>query len=679
MISRPAEPEVPVIPEFTPGETSLAVLCFRNDSGDADMDIWEKGLAQALTLDLLQSPSLKVVEGSRLFHALLPLKLSEKRRRKYTQSDLRRMAGVSGASVFMTGSITRSGKGFKLHTVLKEASGNSLFSESFDCSGEDEMLSRVDDLADWVRANLPVSREDTAPERNRDVQDITTDTAEPFKDYVRGKWHFWRKDYSQAIAAFISSLEYDPEFALGHMELAAAYKASGYPDRARKQLQTAQGLIDQLSERDRYHLQGEFYRLSEKTYDIALKVYLRLLELYPDDPRANTHLGMLYTQLNRWEEAAERFQVNIKNRVIEPDSYLGYATNYIQQGMFSEAENVLLGYFNRHQDNADIRLHLAWLHLLQRDYNAALSELEKGLSLNPSCYLHLLKGDLQMLRGDLIAAQAEYTRLQQMEDPLSHLWGRQRMADLHLLKGKFQQAREQLHAGLQEAVSQDELGWKYRFHLDLARFFLDSGNPVQTLRQCEQAWEIAVPGDTAVFPREVLHLQGLAYLALNRRSDLNKTVLRLKSLCQKGPVLDRMRYFYHLKGEIEMAGGNYTQAITYFGQAFNHLPPQGKPWEPGNDHALFIDSLSDALYAGGKPSEALEKLEELRALSAGRLAYGDLYARCFYKLGKIREENGMRDIATEFYHRFLALWEDADPGIPELSDARQRIAASQGR
>ena len=463
------------------------------------------------------------------------------------------------------------------------------------------------------------------------------------------------------------------------MQLASVFLASGYPDHARKQLQSAQGLIDHVSERERFHLQGEFYRLSEKTYDIAIKIYARLLDLYPDDPRGNANLGALYTQLGEWDKAAECFKVNIKNKVGTPDTYLGYAANFIEQGMFNEAENILSGYIERFPDDADVHLHLAWLYLLQRNYNGAHSAIKKGISLNPSYHLSLLKGDLQMLRGDLIGAEAEYARLQKKEDPICLLWGRQRMADLFLLEGKFQQARDQLRAGLEEAASREELGWQYRFHLDLARLFLKSGNPTQTLRQCSQAWEIAVRGDTSVFPREVLHLQGLAYLALNRRSDLDKTVLRLKSLCEKGPSSDRMRYYYHLLGAIELSGGDYTQAIEYFAQSFDHLPAQGRPWAHGDDHAIFIDSLAEALYAAGEPVKALEKLEELRALSVGRLAYGDMYALSYYKLGKIREENGMSDIAVEFYHRFLALWEAADPGIPEVSDARQRIAAAQGR
>ncbi len=679
MIFKLPEQKEPMPLAVSTGETAVAVLCFRNDTGKEELDTWEKGLAQALTLDLLQSKSIKVLRGERMFREMKKLGLWEKRQKKYAQSDLKRIASSTGATVFVMGSISRSAGGYKVNAVFKGASGNSLFSDSLECSGEDEIFSRVDALADMVRANFAIPVDRLSGEEDRNIQEITTMSADAFKHFVSGRCYFWQKDYDESIEALRFALREEPEFALAHMQLASVFQASGYRDRARKQLQAAQGLIDHVSERERFHLQGEFYRLSEKTYDIALKIYTRLLELYPDDPRGNVNLGVLYTQLGQWGKATECFRVNIKNRIGSPNTYLGYADNFTKQGLYNEAENILSGYIEKFSDDADVQLHLAWLHLLQRDYNRAHTAIKKGTALNPSYRLNLLNGDLQMLRGDLIGAEAEYARLQEKEDPIYLLWGRQRMADLYLLEGKFQQARDQLRAGLEEAASQEELGWQYRFHLDLARLFLDSGDPTQTLRQCSQAWEIAIRGVTSVFPREVLHLQGLANLALNRRSELEKTVLRLKSLCEKGPSSDRMRYYYHLKGEIELSGGDFTQAVDYFAQSFDHLPAQGKPWLHGDDHALFIDSLAEALYAAGEPIKALEKLEELRALSVGRLAYGDMYARSYYKLGKIREENGLSDIAIEFYHRFLALWEAADPGIPEVLDARQRIAAAQGR
>jgi len=43
-------------------------------------------------------------------------------------------------------------------------------------------------------------------------------------------------------------------------------------------------------------------------------------------------------------------------------------------------------------------------------------------------------------------------------------------------------------------------------------------------------------------------------------------------------------------------------------------------------------------------------------------------------LGKIHEQQGDTAKAIEHYEKFLSLWKDADPGIAELGDARERLA-----
>ena len=47
-------------------------------------------------------------------------------------------------------------------------------------------------------------------------------------------------------------------------------------------------------------------------------------------------------------------------------------------------------------------------------------------------------------------------------------------------------------------------------------------------------------------------------------------------------------------------------------------------------------------------------------------------------LSKICEQQGDTAKAIEHYEKFLGLWKNADPGLPEVEDARNRLAKIKG-
>ena len=134
-----------------------------------------------------------------------------------------------------------------------------------------------------------------------------------------------------------------------------------------------------------------------------------------------------------------------------------------------------------------------------------------------------------------------------------------------------------------------------------------------------------------------------------------------------------MRYHLHLIGMIEFEKKNYPQAIEYFEEAMAFLSFQCTT-DTDDSHALFIDPLGLAYYKSENLDKANAEYERLISLTTGRLHYSDIYAKSFYMLGKIYEQQGDTAKAIEHYQKFLELWKDSDPGISEVEDARERLA-----
>ncbi len=127
-----------------------------------------------------------------------------------------------------------------------------------------------------------------------------------------------------------------------------------------------------------------------------------------------------------------------------------------------------------------------------------------------------------------------------------------------------------------------------------------------------------------------------------------------------------------LLGMIDFENGEFSKAINSLEMAWDLLyaPNDQRP----EYHAIFLYSLAQAYKSAGDLDKAEEEFHKIISLVKGRLSNGDLYVKSFYMLGKIYEQKGLKAKAIEHYERFLALWKDADPGIAEVEDARERLA-----
>jgi len=85
--------------------------------------------------------------------------------------------------------------------------------------------------------------------------------------------------------------------------------------------------------------------------------------------------------------------------------------------------------------------------------------------------------------------------------------------------------------------------------------------------------------------------------------------------------------------------------------------------------------LARAYVQKGELDKAIAEYQRLITFdpkSEGRCLIHPLY---HFRLAKLYEQKGLKDKAKSQYERFLDLWKDADPGLPEPADAKNRLAA----
>ena len=154
--------------------------------------------------------------------------------------------------------------------------------------------------------------------------------------------------------------------------------------------------------------------------------------------------------------------------------------------------------------------------------------------------------------------------------------------------------------------------------------------------------------------------------------EARKTAEELKSLIEKGINTKELRWYEYILGLIEFGKKNYRQAADLFGKACGRLDFESE-WTLNRPPSSTISpepSMNRETW-----TRLVKHTKGLRFSHPAGLMDGDLYAKAFYMLGKIAEQQGDKPRAREKYRKFLDLWKDADPGLPEVPDAKARLAA----
>ena len=297
-VAKPVEVATLASPARLEARPSVAVLPFKNLSGDAAHDFFSDGITEDVIAALGRFSNLLVISKSSSF----PF--------KDTKSAPAEIGRLLNARYLLDGSIRRSGNRVRVGVQLTEATtGRLVWSENY--SAEiDGIFAVQDTIAKSVVGAAAV--ELTRFERERALAKPTSNLA-AYEYVLRGRGslsHETRDSNDEASALFQRAVDLDPNYADAYAALAGSYfeaVVSGWSEFRADDLERAEVLAKKALALDpattrAYHVLSDV-NLFRKRYDLALAQIDRALEFNPSDADNYTYRGNILVWAGRAEEA----------------------------------------------------------------------------------------------------------------------------------------------------------------------------------------------------------------------------------------------------------------------------------------------------------------------------------------------------------------------------------------
>jgi len=659
-------PKHHIAPALT-GKPTLAILYFENISGDKSLDPWKTALTELLITKLSQSKFINVLDGNTIYSILKKLSLEEAK--KYTKEDLLKIANEGNATYTLSGSLMKAGPNLIMTLSLqKPHTGEVVSTPNIECKGEEEIFPKVDELAKTIKSELNLTPGQIASDFDKEVGKITTSSAEAYKYYVEARKQHLDTKYPEAIELYQKAVSIDPGFAMAYRGMASAYGNLGFVKKQREAIQKAMELIDRVSERERYLIQGYYYNSDPKTYDKAIETFNKLLEIYPDDTLAPGFLGIIFDNLEEWDMALKYYEMESRISKTLLD-YWNFAGINEKLGLFQKAREVYEDYLKNISDNPDFHRSLGWNYLAEGKFNLAQAEADKAFLLDPKSNDNLgLKAGILYLQDNLAGAESEYQKLLEAKPEYYPFVARGNLAAIDLRRGNFEKAIEQHRQQLELAQRVGEKAWEAWARNSLAYFYWRTGNI--KMAEAEVAALIKIADEENFIQQKIGGLWKRSALYLEKKSiaEASKTAEEIKKIIESMLFKKQIRWYFDLLGYIELHRNDLPKAIKYYEQAASLDPSP----EIAKDIEL-LEGLGSAYFKHGDMEKARQVYEKINSQLNSKWS-GDIYVKSFYMLGRVAEQQGDKMKATEHYQKFLDLWKDADPGIPEVEDARQRLS-----
>jgi len=597
---------------------------------NTDDEIFDNSLAQALSVTIDQSKYVSVFPQNQISAVLTRMRMDSVK--KINTPIALEIAQRENIKAVLSLTISEVGDTYLISTnLLNPETGEVIRSRSVTVKGKGDILNEMNRLASKVRKDLGEALNEIHL-RTVSLPQATTSSLEALKFLTEANNAFTNSQFSEAEKLFMEAISLDSEFALAHADFGSFYYWINNRDKGEEHFTKALNLLDRLTEKEKLLIEARIERY-RGNYEEAIVKYGILLRKYPNASDEWFSLGYSYFMLNRYEEAIDAFKKMLE---IYPE---GDANAYIN---------------------------IASCYGSLKKYQQAIDNYLKAFELNPTLLtgfnLNNEFGFMYVEIGEIEKAREVFEKMMSGNDE-HKAKGLRSQALLSMYQGKFSDAITRIHEStLYYRLTGEELS-ELRNNLLLAVMYRTKGMMPEFSEELNAVNNVI--DDISSEPYWYL-LLGRLYA---RSGEINKAEIILDNLSEEineGNRRDQSAY-NQLKGEIELAKGNTTEAIPLLEAAVKLR----------ND-SYTLSSLAYCYYKSGQQGKAISVYEDI---IGPQYSFGwEAQQHCVeahYNMARIYEELGDNEQAIKYYRDFLDIWKDADEDIPILLDAKSSLARLQ--
>ena len=620
----------------TEGDT-VVVADFANSTGDP---VFDGALRQGLSVQLQQSPFLRIVSDQRIRETLRSMK--EPQDARLVPEIAKDLCVRVGSKVYIEGSITNFGTNYVIGLQAVDCStGDLLAQQQVQETGKERVLDGLSHAAGKLRETLGESIS-SVRKFDTPLAQATTPSLEALRALSIGRDAMGDGDYAAAVSWLQRAIANDPNFAVAYGGLFAAYGNLGESNLAQENAKKAYELRGETSERERLGIEAVYYWGVTGDLEKARDAYELLLRTYPRDSGAHFNLGNVYQGLGQLDEGLAQARENFR---LEPNSgldysYLIYSLTILNR--FQEAGEIETEALVKFPDLYPLRAGRYILAFLQNDTKAMAEQIRWATS---------KKGIEDVLLG--------YD------------------SEVLAFHGQLRKAREQARRAVVSAKEANETetaaGYQSNSALQEALF----GNR-------EDARKAVLGANRRSDGRDLQYATGLV-LALVGDTEISQSIAENLAKSFPEDTTVRFNYLPTLHAQLALNRGDTAGAVASLQMTSSRelMIPSG----PTIDLVMLPVFVRGKAYLkahqGSEAAVEFQKIldrEGLLVFSPIR-ALANLYLARAYALQSHSfagpEADAAKAKSRAAYERFMTLWKDADPDIPILKEAKAEYAKLQ--